>query len=252
VVPADERPLWTTLGVDGVSVRNRLLRLGVPALEAGCGFLGAHGDRASSRLQVAVAAMTAHAARFPAGLAAGYHSYLSHLEDFLANDDPDGRLAATFAGHWDRSAGPITALVTRIAEGRLEPWEQRWSRWSEAAWEHVGGRLRAGADLSGGAGRGRARFSEYHRQMHRIDPEGALRTRPDVVVYRWCTNVLYLLLAVCDVRPLERYLAAFLVTRAVSAVTGHDWRAEFTAALAAGGISGGTAPGPRRRPGTAR
>ncbi|SDY97501.1 Lantibiotic biosynthesis dehydratase C-term [Amycolatopsis xylanica] len=215
-----------TLGPDGVGVRTELLRLGVPAVRAACEFLGDHGDSAASRLQIAMVALTAHAARYPAGLTAGYHSYLSHLEDFLANDDPDGRLAAQFEAQWNRHRAQVLALVERVTDG-----EEAWTAWSGAAWRHVESRLEAGADLSGGAGRRRERFSEYHQLMHQADPEGAMRVRPDILTYRWCTNMLYQLLMLCDLRPLERYLAAYLVTRAVPVLTGHDWRAEMATAI---------------------
>lgn len=223
--PADNR-LLPTLGADGVAVRTELLRLGVPAVRAACEFLGDHGDSASARLQVAMVALTAHAARYPAGLAAGYHSYLSHLEDFLANDDPTGSIAAGFESQWVRHRGQVLTLVERVSGG-----EQTWTAWSGEAWQHVEARLDAGADLSGGAGRRRETFSEYHRLMHQADPDGAMRVRPDILTYRWCTNMLYQLLMLCDLRPLERYLAAYLVTRAVPVLTGHDWRAEMATAI---------------------
>ena len=231
VEAADDGRIRALLHDDGVEVRARLLRSALPALSATTDFLGEHGDRASARLHIALAAMAAHASRFPvAGLTGGYHSFVSHLEDFLANDDPDGRLAAAFQSRWEQHADQTSDLVARIADGRMRPWEGRWSAWSAGAWRYVDEQRRGGARLTGGGGRRRAAFSEYHQLMHRVDPEGAMRTRPDALVYRWCTNALYLLLAVCDVRPLERYLAAFLLTRAVPAVTGHSWRAEMVAA----------------------
>jgi hypothetical protein len=233
VEPSDDSRRRALIHDDGVEVREHLLRLGVPALSATADFLGAHGDSAPARLQAALVAMTAHAARFPGvGLVSGYHSYISHLEDFLTNDDPDGRCAEAFQSRWERSSAQVTELVARIAESRTLPWEEQWSDWSAAAWRHVDGRRLAGARLDGGVGRPRDAFSEYHQQMHRADPEGTMRTRPDVVVHRWCTNALYVLLAVCDVRPLERYLAAYFVTRAVPEITGHSWRAEMAAAIA--------------------
>jgi hypothetical protein len=233
VEPNDDSRTRALLHDDGVEARTRLLRLGVPALRATVDFLGAHGDSGPARLQVALAAMTAHAAALPTvGVTGGYHSYISHLEDFLVNNDPDGRLAETFADRWEQHADQVTGLVARICEGRLRPWEELWSQWSRVAWRFVDERRRAGAQLTGGGGRRRAVFSEYHQMMHRADPEGTMRVRPDALVYRWCTNVLYLLLAVCDLRPLERYLAAYLVTRAVPELTGHSWRAEMADAIA--------------------
>lgn len=250
IEPVDRSPLRRLLGADGTALREDLLRAGLPALRSGAEFLGAHGDDERARIRLAVAALAAHAAAHPAGLAGGHYSYVSHLEDFLVHDDPDGRLRAGFERRWESAGAAVTGLVGRIAAGGARGWEREWAHWSAAAWRLVHSRHQAGDDLRGrpreyrarAAATGdadamrrwdpdrRTRYSEFHRLLRRADPGGTMWSRPDYLVYRACTNALYRLLTICDIRPLERYLAAHLVVRTVPDLTGCDWRAELGAA----------------------
>ncbi|MFJ1864504.1 lantibiotic dehydratase C-terminal domain-containing protein [Streptomyces sp. NPDC088097] len=268
VEPVDRGSLRELLGESGAVLREDLLRAGLDALRAGADFLGERGDGAPARLRLAVTALAAHAAAHPGGLAGGHYSYVSHLEDFLVHEDPDGRLRAAFDRQWERSGDATTALVGRIAEGGARDGERAWAAYSARAWRLTRSRHEAGADLHGqpAAYRDRAaatgdpaatarwdpelrtRYSEFHRLLSRSDPRGTMWSRPDYLIHRACTNALYRLLALCDVRPLERYAAAHLVIRTVPALTGCDWRTEVRAAAdaadaaqAAGGTTGSDA-----------
>ncbi|MFE0459266.1 lantibiotic dehydratase C-terminal domain-containing protein [Kitasatospora sp. NPDC058965] len=232
------------LGPDGTALREDLLRLGLPALRAAADFLGEQRDSAAARLQLLVAALTAHAAAHPASLVSGHYSYVSHLEEHLLHDDPDGRLRRSFERHWQASRPAVTALVGRVAAGELLDREKAWADWSAQAWRLTKRRFDTGADLTvrPAAYRARAaatgdpaqlarwspdlrtRYSEFHQLLQRADPHGAMFSHPDYLVHRACTNGLYRLFTICDVRPVERYLAAYLVTRAVPDLTGHHWR----------------------------
>ncbi|MFD7630230.1 hypothetical protein ACFV7Q_30130 [Streptomyces sp. NPDC059851] len=247
----DRSPLIGLLGEDGADLRDDLLRAGLGALRAGADFLGEHGDTARARLRLAVTALAAHACAHPGGLAGGHFSYVSHLEDFLVHDDPQGRIRSSFLRHGERAGATVTALVGRIADGGAQGWERAWADFSAGAWRLAQSRYDAGADLHGvpleyrarAAATGdeavharwnqdiRTRYSEFHRLLRRSDPQGAMWSRPDYLVYRACTNALYRLLAICDVRPLERYLAAHLVIGTVPGLTGCDWRAEIEAVI---------------------
>ncbi|MFE6052588.1 hypothetical protein ACFQ6N_17680 [Kitasatospora sp. NPDC056446] len=244
VDPSAEDSLRALLGAESAALRDELLRLGLPALRSGCDFLGAHGDTSEARVQLVVTALAAHAAAHPEGLVGGHYSMLSHLEDFLVHEDPDGTLRAAFERRWERAGGAVTALVGRITDGGARGWERDWAHWSATAWTRAERRLAAGADLGGSraeyreraAALGdpgtaarwnpevRTRYSEFHQLLHRSDPEGTMWSRPDYLIYRACTNGLYRLLAICDVRPVERYLAAHLVVRSVPGLTGHRWQ----------------------------
>ncbi|MGF1430288.1 lantibiotic dehydratase C-terminal domain-containing protein [Kitasatospora sp. LaBMicrA B282] len=254
----DRSGLRALLGPDGAALRDDLLRLGLPALRAGADFLAAAGDTSAARVQLLVGVLTAHAAAHPGALVGGHYSYVSHLEDFLLHDDPDGRLRQSFERRWTDSRAAVTALVERVAAGRLQPAEQPWAYWSTSAWELTQRRLAAGADLAGrpaayaerAAATGdqaalhrwtpelRSRFSEFHRMMRRADPRGGMFADPEYLVYRTCTNGLYRLLAGCGVRPVERYLAAYLVVQAVPELTGHRWRERLAEAASLAAASG--------------
>ncbi|MFJ8622149.1 hypothetical protein ACIRD3_04820 [Kitasatospora sp. NPDC093550] len=253
VDPAAERSLRALIGDEATALRDELLRLGLPALASGSEFLGAHGDASEARVQLVVAALAAHATAHPDGLVGGHYSMLSHLEDFLVHEDPDGGLRAGFERRWERVGGAVTALVGRITDGGARGWERDWAHWSASAWTLAERRLAAGADLGGSReeyrhraaalgdpdtalrwnGELRTRYSEFHRLLHRSDPTGTMWSRPDYLIYRACTNGLYRLLAICDVRPLERYLAAHLVVRSVPELTGHRWQDRVDEVIAA-------------------
>ncbi|MCX5197395.1 hypothetical protein OOK31_26460 [Streptomyces sp. NBC_00249] len=249
----DRSALRGLLGADGAALREVLLRSGLDALHAGAGFLGEHGDGPQARIQLAVTALAAHAGAHPGGLAGGHWSYVSHLEDFLVHTDPDGRLREGFERRWEQAGEAVGALVGRIADGGAEGWESAWTDFSADAWRTVRARYDAGADLHGSPDEYRARaaatgdraaaerwnhetrtrYSEFHTLLRRSDPHGTMWSRPDYLVYRAATNALYRLLAICDVRPLERYLAAHLVIRAVPTLTGVDWHTDLMAAAEA-------------------
>ncbi|CAL9349405.1 hypothetical protein SUDANB120_00429 [Streptomyces sp. enrichment culture] len=253
VEPLDLDPLAALIGPDGVRLREDLLAAGLPALEAGTAFLGDRGDTSAARVELVVTALAAHAAAHPEGLVGGHYSFLSHLEDFLVYEDPDGRLRAAFERRWEAAGERISALVGRIASGGATGRERAWADWSAGAWRTAEERHAAGADFTGVAAEYRARaaalgdpetaarwnrevrtrYSDFHRQLHRSDPEGAMWGRTDYLVYRACTNALYRLLAVCDVLPVERYLAAHLVVRSVPGLTGHRWQDRIDEVIAA-------------------
>ncbi|MFE2477998.1 lantibiotic dehydratase C-terminal domain-containing protein [Streptomyces sp. NPDC059389] len=253
VEPVDLTSLNALIGPDGVRLREELLALGLPALAAGTAFLGERADTSAARVEFVVAALAAHAAAHPEGLVGGHYSYVSHLEDFLVQEDRDGRVRAAFDRRWEAVGEQISALVGRIAGGGAAGWERAWADWSAGAWRIAEERLAAGADFTGvrqeylerAAALGdrataerwdrkaRTRYSEFHRLLHRSDPQGAMWSRPDYLVHRACTNGLYRLLTICDVRPVERYLAAHLVVRSVPELTGHRWQARVDEVITA-------------------
>ncbi len=253
VEPVDLSSLEALIGPDGLRLREDLLALGLPALQAGTSFLGERADASAARVELVVAALAAHAAAHPEGLVGGHYSYVSHLEDFLVHEDPDGRLRAAFDRRWEAAGERISALVGRIAGGGAAGWERAWADWSTRAWRTAEERFAAGADFTGAPaeyrnraaalgdrataerwnGDVRTRYSDFHRQLHRSDPQGAMWSRPDYLIHRACTNGLYRLFAICDVRPVERYLAAHLVVRSVPGLTGHRWQERIDEVIAA-------------------
>lgn len=237
VEPTDYNGIRELLGSDVlVDLRTRVLRLGVPAVRDA---VAGDDTTSTTRVRTALIALAAHGSRYPAGLASGYHSFLSHVEDFLLHNDPDGRLRSRFDQVWENNAEGVTETVRAVAEGRLVT---PWAAWTTAARELIevvydDGDLPSGYNPGHGeraleiGEQGAIRrwhrdhrdyYSEYHRQLRAVDLEHPLYRRP-VTVYRFGTNVLYQLLAVVDVTPVERYLAASLVARAAQRISGVDW-----------------------------
>ncbi|ACU37741.1 hypothetical protein KCV87_01020 [Actinosynnema pretiosum subsp. pretiosum] len=236
VEPTDLAPVLRLAGSDElVELRTTSLRLGVPAIADAVAL-----DRTSQgRVQLALVAMAAHACRFPAGIANGYHSFLSHLEGFLGHGDPGGVLRARFDRVWERNADAAVAAVRAVLDGSAGV---VWAEWSDAARALGEAAFDRGGLPTGPTGLLGERAlelgepeavrrwhrehmgepGEYHRRLIEVDFDHPDYLRP-VTVYRAGTNALYRLLAVCDVTPVERYLAASLLVRAVQRVTGVRW-----------------------------
>lgn len=247
VEPADDGALARLLGPAAVPHRHALLRLGLAAVADSAAATG----MSAARVGLALTALTTHAAAYPYGLVSGHTTFLSHVEDFLFLSDVDGALRARFDRAWAARADAVTATVERIAAGRRDEVGRAWWDWFQGAWavcdpafargeipllpgpEYA--RRAAGSGDPGTARRWdpavRTEFSDFHRQLGRFD-----YTRGVEEVfgpYRFATNVLYQLMVLCDVTPLERYLAAYLLSRAVERVTGTTWRESLAEHLAA-------------------
>jgi hypothetical protein len=247
IEPTDTRRIHELLGSETlVDLRTTGLRLGTPAIEAS---LTEFEDSGAGRLRLAITAMAVHAGRYPPGLHHGYHSFLSHVEDFLLATDRDGRIRASFEKVWEDNTESVTEIVQRVAGGHPTTGaEAAWQAWT------IGTRLAAEAvfdagDLPTGPNprygerayelgdpgairrynfAERTEFSAYHTKLWDVDLEHPLIRRP-LAVYRFGTNVLYQLLAICDVTPMERYLAASLVAAATQRLTGVRWEEHLDA-----------------------
>ncbi|PSL47137.1 lantibiotic biosynthesis dehydratase-like protein [Saccharothrix carnea] len=240
VEPTDTTSVRELHGSDVlVDLRTRTLRLGVAAVREAVAT-----DRTSAgRVELALTAMAAHASRYPGGLVTGYHSFLSHLEDFLTVNDPDGVLRARFEELWRRNADKAVATVRAVHDGALDT---EWTTWTVRSRELIEevydrGELPTVYNQSHGEVAlelgdekairrwhrdHRTDFSEYHRAVQRVDLDHPLFQRP-VTVYRFGTNMLYQLLVVCDVTPVERYLAAKLLAEAAQRITGVTWSTQL-------------------------
>ncbi|MET0133264.1 MAG: hypothetical protein ABW215_06690 [Kibdelosporangium sp.] len=221
-----------------IGLRATGLRLGVDAVRRSL-----RAETSQARVQLTVTAMAVHASRYPPGLGNGYHSFLSHLEDFLLASDPDGRVRTKFEQIWEGNCAQVVETVQRVATGHpTDQLEAAWQTWT------IGMRLAAeqaydAGDLTSAPNNRygerayqmgdpatikrhnygeRDRFSDYHLQLWEVDLQHPAVRRP-LTVYRFGTNVLYQLLAICDVTPMERYLAADLMSRATQEITGIPW-----------------------------
>ncbi|WP_436533330.1 hypothetical protein [Actinoplanes sp. HUAS TT8] len=241
------RPDNTVLVVasDPSPVRALVLAAGTDAVEATLDRTAEDGDDPAARVRAAVVALTAVAAGGPWGLRGNYLSYLSHVEAYLWHEDPDGRIRALHDRVWRRQADPVTALVSRL--GGLGPDPAGAPGPAEAGWHDWGVRARRAAtaardrgDLRSTTGEDLARralaldapalrrwhdpgtVSDFHRSIGLRERDPGEQRLFDVE--RFCANMLYLLLAVCDITPAERYLASALVCAATERITGRTWR----------------------------
>ncbi|MEW2380042.1 hypothetical protein AB0883_28600 [Micromonospora sp. NPDC047812] len=236
------------LGSDAaVACRAELLRAGLDPVATTAADLVAHGNTSARRVRLALTAMAVHAAAYPAGYGAGYNSFLSHLEDFLHLRDTDGRIRAGFHATWQRQSDRIVEEVGRlVAPDRPghTPVAEAWRSWEQVAWritraahdrgdipvvpgDQYARRARALGDPATERQWDvtvRTEFSPYHRGLNRMDFLSKAAVRDDFGPYRFGTNVLYLLLAICDITPSERYLAAYLFSEAVQRLTGVTWQ----------------------------
>ncbi|MEU4428867.1 hypothetical protein AB0F81_50355 [Actinoplanes sp. NPDC024001] len=227
-------------GARTAAVRAAVLHAGLPALSATLAETGLHGDTGGARVRAVIVALTAHAGAGPWRLRGNYLSYQSHLELHLHHHDRSGRTRAAYDEIWRRHGDAVTALVRRsAAAGGRQPLSAAWYGWGAAARETAAAaydhgvlrsatprdralRLDAFGDpalVAAYARNGRSPFHRIAGERQRDPAEQRL-----FEIERFCNNMLYLLLAVVDVTPAERYLAASMVCAAAQRLTGRSWR----------------------------
>jgi len=257
----DERPLADLLGsAAAVAYRADLLRLGLAPVAESMRFLSAHDQRAGARVRLALMVMARQAAAATQGFRSGHLTFLSHLDDFLLYHDPGGQFAARLAASWSRQGDAVTELV-RAAVG-LNPngpataaLVAAWGTWTDEALAAAGAgyveralplqpgdEYTARARLTGDpvAARRwdpekRTEYSDYHAAIRQVDFR-RLKHEREFVTHRFCVNLLYQLLALCDVTAVERQAAAYLLVRAVQRITGVDSRGRLRLAVATGAL----------------
>ncbi|MER7419340.1 lantibiotic dehydratase C-terminal domain-containing protein [Micromonospora peucetia] len=247
VTEGDQSGLAALLGTPGaVECRADVLAAGLAPVRVSLDQLALVGDARAARVGVVVTAMAAHADTWPGRLLSGYHTFLSHLEDFLFGER-DRVLRPRFAAFADRAGGRYHDLVRQAATpDTTEPVAAAWRAWSAASWRIAERAYDAGAlngmlsaefrrrstsfddatairwDLS------RRGASAYHQALEASGFQRIAASR-EFQVYRFCTNMLYQLLALCDVAPLERYLGAHLLAEATQKIHGVSWQTALSA-----------------------
>lgn len=252
VEPTDHSRLVALLGSPQVAGRDVLLRLGLGPIATTAAHLDG-GNTVAARVRVAVAAMAVHAANYPHGIGVGQHSFFSHLKDFLFFDDHDGAILRAYEGTWPTARATVVDLVRDIAAGGsaspdIAAVVDSWRTWTSAASAHVDATMdtavlttaanhqRTAATFGGATelrwDHRRRAYSDYHTMLNTIGFEEVALSRV-FGVYRFCTNMLYQLLLVCDLSSIERYLAAYLFTTAVAEIDGRTWQDRLRAFAAA-------------------
>ncbi|MEU1598726.1 hypothetical protein ABZ468_39430 [Streptomyces sp. NPDC005708] len=238
------------IGESGYRLKQLYLTQAVRPLEAALAAVGRGAHRAVPAFQ----ALVANAARWPVGgLVTGQLSYRSHLEDFLANDDGDGRIRARFEDQFGRTKAKFARVLAEFLENSTDgvytgadPCLRAWTDVFDTVWPRVlaaAERRDFEEDLGPGyldqAGlfdpqtERQWRFgsdrpsSEFHAQLGKLN---FLDERVNVVpfaAYRFLTNNLTRWLPLLDVPPIERYFLSYAVSELVESHFGTSWRTQF-------------------------
>lgn len=267
IEPADESHILQLLGsASAVACRSNLLRTGMEPVAGSAEWLIQNSNSLTNRVWLALTAMVVHASAYPPGIVSGHQSFRSHLEDFLHLRDPGGKLRSSFDHAWRKRREQVTDHVALIAtaEGCAgDPIAPAWKAWVKPALAVCTSAFERGElPLVPGSGykdqawaigdpetvwrwdeQLRTSYSPYHTELQKLDFLNLPGVAENFGPYRFATNLLYLLLALCDVTPLERYLAAYLLSEAIQSLTGTTWQEVMARQLAAStdtGSEGGT------------
>lgn len=218
ILTPDRTALAHLLGGEAArDTRDTLMSAGLDALDVATGDLYA---QRMTNLSLTITALALHATTYAPGPTGGAMSFLSHVEDYLHRSGEQTREA--FERAWLGAHPELVSTVAGLLAGQTrEQLDEVLLEWSSAAVERAGTAYRAGALPLLPAGRSDDELSDFHRFIQgRFDPAAVAE---HFGPYRFATNVLYQLLLTCGVRPVERYLGAYLLSRCVTALTGVDW-----------------------------
>jgi len=219
----DRAPLVALLGgSEAVAVRDAALARAVDVVDV---LTGGRPD-AAQRVGATVTAMALHAAHYLPGPALGALVLRSHLDDHL--DGSREPLRERYEGVWQGNADAVTERVELALAGRASgPDVRAWQVWTRgalalAAEGFTAGRLtltpatgldEASGEADSGADSGAGSGADGGTDG------GTEHFGP----FRFATGVFHEVLSICDVTVSERYLAAYLVNRAMARITGTRW-----------------------------
>jgi hypothetical protein len=194
------------------------------------------------------------AASYPDGIRRGFLSFLSHVKEFLLWSDRDGtierRFATTLARQRTTFLGLTEAVLADCVTGSPgpgtyhghDPLLRQWAGWLDQAWS-LGLELAAaellnpypdpkrgqraesfGDDIAKRwAGRNDRPYSDFHQRHRQLNLE-ALNMGKEFSAYRLICNVVYELLPLLDVAPIERYFLGYCLSEMAQQVIGDNWR----------------------------
>lgn len=194
-------------------------------------------------------------------VAAGTLSFRSHVEDFLAHEDHDGRIRVTFEAKYEALREELVEVVREVAadaaDGAYRGPDDLLTAWSklfrdaerhlttltqlheidESPTERY---FRVASQVSDEARtrwdfERRRRFGTFHQSLRSLDFLEERRNVAGFSTYRWIVNLVYLTLPLLDVSPAERYLLTYLVAHAADEVAGVPWDERLKMLGAAGG-----------------
>lgn len=233
------------IGPIGFALKRNFLAEAVAPLRSATALMGSGAHRLVPAFQL----LLAHAARWPVGgLATGQLSYRSHLEDYLAQNDRDGRLRAMLTDRFHRIEPVLRPLFqAQVADTfrgvytGTDPYLRAWSTAFDNAWPPVlaaaaNGQL--GEDLGPGYLDQAKEFgtevqwsfgaerpsSEFHHQLATLNTLSERMNVVEFAAYRFMTNQVTRWLPLLGIAPVERYLASYAVSELTESEFGVNWR----------------------------
>jgi hypothetical protein len=210
----------------------------------------------TSRLELAFTLLVANAARWPVGgLASGQLSYRSHLEDYLAVNDHDGRMRTAIAAQFDRAGEYLRAVFRDQVEHTVngvytgsDEYLRAWSAVFDGMWpqtmaqaaresltEDLGDGYLATARTFDDDVERQWRFgadrpsSEFHHELNKLNYLPGRVNVTEFAAYRFMTNQTTRFLPLLGVSPAERYFLSYAVSELVEAEFGVNWRDQLSA-----------------------
>ena len=194
------------------------------------------------------------AASYPGGIRRGFLSYISHVKEFLLWSDQDGTIERRFAAALARQRVTFLGLTETVLADCVtgdpgpgsyrghDPLLRQWAGFLNQAWS-VGLELATaellnpypdpkrreraatfGDDIARRwAGRSDRPYSDFHQRHRQLNLE-ALNLRDEFSAYRLICNVIYELLPLLDVAPIERYFLGYCLSEMAQQVIGDNWR----------------------------
>ncbi len=197
-------------------------------------------DNGAPLLANALTTMVANAAASPfGGLLGGQLSYRSHLEDFLATNDPRGVVREGFAARLKDLREPLGRRLEELDAGRqptaeADPLARSWQATLQEVWvtaDRLAGERRILEDhgpayLERAAGFDAEverlwRFgadrpvSRMHARLGELDKARPRVRTVEFAAYRHVTNLMIRWLSLLGITPLERYFLSYAISELV-------------------------------------
>ncbi|HEY3903798.1 MAG TPA: lantibiotic dehydratase C-terminal domain-containing protein [Streptosporangiaceae bacterium] len=234
--------------------REYLLHAARPALAATLSRPGAGEQVYGAPRSLIYRLLVLVAASYPGGIRRGFLSFISHVKEFLLWSDQDGkverRFATALASQRTTLLGLTEAVLADCVTGDPDPGTyhghdpllRQWAGWLSQAWPlglelaaaellnpYPDPKRRERAETFGDdiarrwAGRNDRPYSDFHQRHRQLNLE-ALNLRDEFSAYRLICNVVYELLPLLDVAPIERYFLGYCLSEMAQQVLGDNWQ----------------------------
>lgn len=234
--------------------REYLLHAARPALTATLSRPGTDEQTCGAPRSLIYRLLVLVAASYPGGIRRGFLSFISHVKEFLLWSDQDEKIERRFATALASQRATFLGLTEAVladcvtgdpAPGTYhghDPLLRQWAGWLGQAWSlglelaatellnpYPDPKRRQRAETFGDdiarrwAGRDDRPYSDFHQRHRQLNLE-ALNLRDEFSAYRLICNVVYELLPLLDVAPIERYFLGYCLSEMAQQVIGDNWR----------------------------